>query len=79
MSFDAAPLLERHRVFHSRDAEETRAFLGRKDYRFDPTWVGTDSSMRGSTPSTCQACTSPTFTMVQYPSRSRPDGLAKII
>ena len=38
MSFDAAPLLERHRVFHSRDAEETRAFLGRKDYRFDPTW-----------------------------------------
>ena len=32
------PLLERHRVFHSRDAEETRAFLGCKDYRFDPAW-----------------------------------------
>ena len=38
MGFGVGPLLERHRVFHSRDAEETRAFLGRKDYRFDPTW-----------------------------------------
>jgi AraC-like DNA-binding protein len=38
MGFGAGPLLERHRVFHSRDADETRAFLGRKDYRFDPAW-----------------------------------------
>ena len=30
-----APLLERHRVFHSHDAEETRAFLGGKGYQFD--------------------------------------------
>jgi hypothetical protein len=32
---NAAPLLERYRVFHSRDADETRAFLGAKGYRFD--------------------------------------------
>ena len=38
MGFGVGPLLERHRVFHSRDADETRAFLGRKDYRFDPAW-----------------------------------------
>lgn len=31
---DAAPLLERHRVFHSHDPEETGAFLRRKDYTF---------------------------------------------
>jgi AraC-like DNA-binding protein len=31
----AAPLLERHRVFRSQDAEETRAFLGGKGYQFD--------------------------------------------
>jgi AraC-like DNA-binding protein len=29
------PLLDRHRIFHSRDAEETRAFLGRKEYQFN--------------------------------------------
>jgi AraC-like DNA-binding protein len=29
------PLLERYRIFHSRDAEETRAFLQRKDYQFE--------------------------------------------
>jgi AraC-like DNA-binding protein len=38
MSLGLGPLLERHRVFHSRDTEETRAFLGGKDYRFDPAW-----------------------------------------
>lgn len=38
MRVGVGPLLEHHRVFHSRDAEETRAFLGRKDYRFDPGW-----------------------------------------
>jgi AraC-like DNA-binding protein len=38
MGFGVSPLLERHRVFHSRDAEETRTFLGGKDYRFDPAW-----------------------------------------
>lgn len=38
MGCGVSPLLERHRVFHSRDAEETRAFLGGKDYRFDPAW-----------------------------------------
>ncbi len=32
---DAAPRLARHRVFHSHDPEETRAFLRRKDYTFD--------------------------------------------
>ena len=31
----ATPLLERHRIFHSHDAEETRAFLRGKDYEFD--------------------------------------------
>ncbi|MEX0591590.1 MAG: AraC family transcriptional regulator [Xanthobacteraceae bacterium] len=35
MAVDAAPLLERHRVFDSHDAEETREFLRRKNYRFD--------------------------------------------
>jgi len=30
-----APLLEHLRIFHSRNAEETRAFLGGKAYRFD--------------------------------------------
>jgi len=29
------PLLEWHRVFHSRDLEETRAFLGTMAFRFD--------------------------------------------
>jgi len=38
MRLGVDPLLQRHRVFHSRDAEETRAFLGDKDYRFDPAW-----------------------------------------
>jgi len=36
MRLGQRPLLERHRVFHSRDAEETRAFLHAKDYQFDP-------------------------------------------
>jgi AraC-like DNA-binding protein len=31
----AAPLLERLRIFQSRDADETRAFLRGKDYRFE--------------------------------------------
>jgi AraC-like DNA-binding protein len=31
----AAPLMQRHRIFHSRNAEETRAFLGGKGYQFD--------------------------------------------
>ena len=29
------PLLERQRIFHSRDAEETRSFLRCKEFRFD--------------------------------------------
>jgi AraC-like DNA-binding protein len=29
------PLLERQRIFHSRDAEETRAFLHGKEFRFE--------------------------------------------
>lgn len=35
MRIDGAPLLERLRLFHSRDPEETRAFLNGKDYRFE--------------------------------------------
>ena len=35
MQLGTAPLLKRHRVFHSHDAEETRAFLGGKGYKFD--------------------------------------------
>jgi AraC-like DNA-binding protein len=35
MQIGMAPLLERHRIFHSRDAEETRSFLGRKGYQFE--------------------------------------------
>jgi AraC-like DNA-binding protein len=35
MPIGVAPLLNRHRQFHSTDTEETRAFLGRKSYRFD--------------------------------------------
>jgi AraC-like DNA-binding protein len=35
MQVGTAPLLEQHRIFHSRDAEETRAFLHAKDYLFD--------------------------------------------
>ena len=38
MRLGVGPLLERHRVFRSRDAEETRAFLSTKGYRFDPAW-----------------------------------------
>lgn len=34
MPLGTTPLLERHRIFHSRDAEETRAFLGGKGYQF---------------------------------------------
>lgn len=30
------PLLKNHRIFHSRDTDETRAFLAAKEYRFDP-------------------------------------------
>ena len=29
------PMLERHRIFHSRDAEETRAFLSGKSYQLE--------------------------------------------
>jgi AraC-binding-like domain len=35
MQLGNAPLLERHRVFHSHDAEETRAFLGGKGYKLE--------------------------------------------
>jgi AraC-like DNA-binding protein len=35
MQQGTAPLLERHRVFRSHSADETRAFLGGKGYRFD--------------------------------------------
>ena len=35
MQLGSAPLLERHRIFHSRDMEETRAFLHGKNYRCD--------------------------------------------
>lgn len=35
MHLGTAPLLERHRVLHSHDAEETRAFLDGKGYQFD--------------------------------------------
>jgi len=30
----AAPLMQRHRIFHSQDVEETRAFLHGKEYQF---------------------------------------------
>jgi AraC-like DNA-binding protein len=36
MGFGTAPLLERRRVFHSRDVDETRAWLRGKEFRFDP-------------------------------------------
>src|SRR5262245_60042811 len=35
MQPDAAPLLERYRVFRSHNADETRAYLGGKGYQFD--------------------------------------------
>lgn len=35
MQLGNAPLLDRHRIFHSHDAEETRAFLGGKGYKLD--------------------------------------------
>lgn len=35
MGTRTAPLLERQKIFHSRDAEETRAFLRGKEFRFD--------------------------------------------
>jgi AraC-like DNA-binding protein len=35
MQLGTAPLLEQLRIFHSRNAEETGAFLRAKDYRFD--------------------------------------------
>lgn len=35
MAANVAPLLERLRIFQSRDTEETRAFLRGKDYRFE--------------------------------------------
>jgi len=35
MSLRPGPLLERQRIFHSRSAEETRAFLHGKDFRFE--------------------------------------------
>lgn len=36
MSFGSRPLLERRRVFHSRDVDETRAWLRGKEFQFDP-------------------------------------------
>jgi AraC-like DNA-binding protein len=36
MGFGTAPLLERRRVFHSRDVDETRAWLRGKEFQFDP-------------------------------------------
>jgi AraC-like DNA-binding protein len=35
MQTGIAPLLQRHRIFHSRDTEETQAFLNGKNYRCD--------------------------------------------
>jgi AraC-like DNA-binding protein len=35
MGTNPVPLLEGRRIFHSRDAEETRAFLRGKEFRFD--------------------------------------------
>lgn len=35
MQLGTTPLLERHGVFRSHDAEETRAFLGGKGYQID--------------------------------------------
>jgi len=37
MDMGTAPLLERQSIFHSRDAEETRAFLRGKEFRLDVT------------------------------------------
>ncbi len=34
-SFRSMPLLEKQRIFHSRDPDEARAFLGGKEFRFD--------------------------------------------
>jgi AraC-like DNA-binding protein len=36
MRFGSRPLLECRRVFHSRDVDETRAWLHSKEFRFDP-------------------------------------------
>jgi AraC-like DNA-binding protein len=36
MRFGTAPLLEDRRVFHSRDVDETRAWLRGKEFQFDP-------------------------------------------
>ncbi len=36
MRFGTGPLLESRRIFHSRDVDETRAWLGGKEFRFDP-------------------------------------------
>jgi AraC-like DNA-binding protein len=36
MGFRTEPLLERRPVFHSRDVDETRAWLRGKEFRFDP-------------------------------------------
>ena len=35
MGTSISPLLDRQRIFHSRDVEETRAFLRDKEFRFD--------------------------------------------
>ena len=34
-SFRSMPLLEKQRIFHSRDPDEARACLGGKEFRFD--------------------------------------------
>jgi hypothetical protein len=35
MQHGAAPLLERHRIFHSRNVDEARAYLQSKEFRLD--------------------------------------------
>jgi len=34
-SFRSSPLLERQRIFHSRDPDHARAFLSSKEFRFN--------------------------------------------
>jgi AraC-like DNA-binding protein len=42
MHHGAAPLLERHRIFHSRIVDEARAYLERKEFHLEinPRWAG---------------------------------------
>ena len=60
MRFGTAPLLDCRRVFHSRDADETRAWLRGKEFHFEPLGRQTrrpDVRMNGSI---CRACISAT-------------------